>query len=323
MKREKNKDLLSVIVPCYNEARVLESFHRELTANLENIGCDYDWEIIYVNDGSSDATAEIIRNLASNPERGVRYITFSRNFGKESAMLAGMEYARGDCVVIMDADLQHPPELIKEMLTQYEIGFDQVIAKRNRKGESLRSRFFAKLYYKMVNPMVDIEIIDGAGDFRLLSRKAVDAVLSLKETNRFSKGIFSWIGFNQTYIEYENRRRAGESDSRWSFKKLLRYGIDGVLSFNVQPLRVCVYLGAGLLAISMLYLLFLFIRILIQGIDVPGYFTTVTMIAVIGGVQLISLGVIGEYVGRIYEEVKKRPSYIISESSGKEPDDER
>lgn len=359
---ENNRKLLSIIVPCYNEAKVLEDFHEELTAQLaalqsrrpENLAADravdaakfaggcnagapqhmryaqdvrfsseYDFEIIYVNDGSTDATQEIITGFTSRAADGklqIRYVSFSRNFGKEAAMLAGLEYAEGDCAVIMDADLQHPPELIRDMLVQYELGFDQVIAKRDRSGESAKSKFFAGLYYKLVNLVVDVKMEDGAGDFRLLSRKAIDAVLSLKETNRFSKGIFSWVGFNQTYIEYENRRRAAAS-SHWSFRKLLRYGIDGVVSFNVQPLRVCVYMGVSLLAISLLYLLYLFIQIIRHGIDVPGYFTTITMIAVLGGVQLISLGVIGEYVGRIYAEVKNRPAYIIAESDRQHSND--
>lgn len=325
MNKENNRKLLSVIVPCYNEAKGLEDFHYELTAqlgamgNLQNLNSGYDYEIIYVNDGSTDATREIVKKLAAGADAigcgsQVGYICFSRNFGKEAAMLAGLEYSKGDCAVIIDADLQHPPELIKDMLVQYELGFDQVIAKRNRKGESFISKLFARLYYKIVSPIVDVKMVDGAGDFRLLSRAAIDAVLSLKEKNRFSKGLFSWIGFNQTFIEYENRRRATDS-SRWSFRKRLHYGIDGVLSFNVKPLRVCVYLGISLLAISMLYLLYLFVRILLHGIDVPGYFTTITMIAALGGVQLISLGVIGEYVGRIYAEVKNRPAYIVAEKS--------
>ena len=162
--------------------------------------------------------------------------------------------------------------------------------------------------------MVDVKMTDGAGDFRLLSRAAIDAVLSLKETNRFSKGIFSWVGFNQTYIEYENRKRAAD-ESKWSFKKLLKYGIDGVVSFNTQPLRLCVYLGGILLIISMAYLVYLFVSILMNGIDVPGYFTTIALISVIGAVQLISLGIIGEYVGRIYAEVKKRPAYIVADTN--------
>lgn len=333
MNKENNRKLLSVIVPCYNEARGLEEFHRELTAalsgmeGLTGLSNGYNYEIIYVNDGSTDATQEIIRKLATDANADaadcdpqIRYIRFSRNFGKEAAMLAGLESAKGDCAVIIDADLQHPPGLIRDMLVQYELGFDQVIAKRNRKGESLISKSFARLYYKIVSPIVDVKMVDGAGDFRLLSRAAIDAILSLKEKNRFSKGIFSWIGFNQTFIEYENRRRAADS-SRWSFRKRLHYGIDGVLSFNVKPLRVCVYLGISLLAVSMLYLLYLFVQIMLHGVDVPGYFTTITMIAVIGGVQLISLGVIGEYVGRIYAEVKNRPAYIVAEKSEDEQGD--
>ena len=329
MSNENNRKLLSVIVPCYNEAKVLDGFHEELEEQLHRIaeatqslrseqgvqlGSNYDYEIIYVNDGSTDASLNIMKGLAEE-DRCVRYISLSRNFGKESAMLAGLEHAEGDCAVIMDADMQHPPELIPEMLAQYEVGFDQVIAKRDRKGETARSRFFAKMYYKLVNLVVDVKMEDGAGDFRLLSRRAIDAVLELKETNRFSKGIFSWVGFNQTYIEYENRQRAADV-SHWSFRKLLRYGIDGVVSFNVQPLRVCVYMGISLLALSMLYLLYLLVQIIMHGVDVPGYFTTIAMISIIGGVQLISLGVIGEYVGRIYAEVKKRPAYIVAERSG-------
>lgn len=321
---ENNRKKLSVIVPCYNEAKVLDDFHVELTEHLEKLQSvklkhEYCFEIIYVNDGSTDATLEIMRGLSDgsadydgNVE--VHYISFSRNFGKESAMLAGLDYADGDCAVIMDADLQHPPELIKDMIVQHELGFDQVIAKRDRKGETARSKFFARMYYKLVNLVVDVKMEDGAGDFRLLSRRAIDAVLSLKETNRFSKGIFSWVGFNQTYIEYENRQRAADV-SHWSFAKLLRYGIDGVISFNVQPLRVCVYLGISLLTLSMMYLLYLFIQIMRNGVDVPGYFTTIAVISILGGVQLVSLGVIGEYVGRIYAEVKKRPAYIMAESN--------
>lgn len=303
--------LLSIIVPCYNEEKVIRLFNGALMDQLQKIANRrYNYEVIYINDGSSDETQNLICEFAEkNPH--IKFITFSRNFGKEAAMLAGLTYAAGDCAIIMDADLQHPPSLIGRMLDKFEEGYDQVIAKRNRAGESRKSAFFARTYYKLVNKMVDVKMVDGAGDFRLLSRETIDAVLSLKETNRFSKGLFSWVGFNQTYIEYENRQRAFD-ESRWSFKRLLRYGVDGVVSFNVQPLRMCVYLGGMLLLISMAYLLYLFISILIHGIDVPGYFTTIALISVLGGVQLISLGIIGEYVGRIYAEVKKRPAYIIA-----------
>ena len=311
-----DRKLLSVVVPCYNEMNVIQMFHETLTEQIKTLSSKYDYEIIYINDGSRDSTQELISRNAAD-DSAVKFIRFSRNFGKESAMLAGMQAAAGDCVIIMDADLQHPPELVNEMISKYEEGFDQVIAKRDRKGDSFRNRTFSKLYYKLVNQMVDVQLTDGAGDFRLLSRAAVDAVLSLKETNRFSKGIFSWVGFNQTFIEYENRQRAADS-SRWTFKQLLKYAIDGVVSFNIQPLRICVYLGGALLLISMAYLIYLFVNILMNGIDVPGYFTTIALISIVGGVQLVSLGIIGEYIGRIYAEVKNRPAYIVAETNIRE-----
>lgn len=308
-----DRTLLSIIVPCFNEGKGLDCFHTEMMKQMEMLNDDYDYEIIYVNDGSTDDTQIKVKGFAEK-NSSVKYLCFSRNFGKESAMLAGMEYASGNCALILDADLQHPPELIHQMLEKYEEGYDQVIAKRNRKGDSFKNRFFARTYYKLVKNMVDVKMTDGAGDFRLLSRAAIDAVLSLKETNRFSKGIFSWVGFNHTYIEYENRKREND-ESRWSFKRLLKYGIDGVISFNTQPLRLCVYLGGALLVISMAYLIYLFVSIMMHGVDVPGYFTTIALISVIGGVQLISLGIIGEYVGRIYAEVKNRPAYIIADTN--------
>ena len=313
---EKNRKLLSVIVPCYNEEKALPDFHSNLMEQMAKLDCKYDYEIIYINDGSADGTHQIITAFAEQND-AVKYLGFSRNFGKESAMLAGMEYMSGDMAAIIDADLQHPPELIHQMLEKYEEGYDQVIAKRDRQGEPLKSRFCARAYYKLVNKMIDVKLTDGAGDFRLLSRAAVDAVLSMKEANRFSKGLFSWVGFNQTYIEYENRRRA-EDSSKWTFKGLLKYAVDGIVSFNIQPLRVCVYMGGALLLLSMTYLIYLFINILMNGVDVPGYFTTIALISVIGGVQLISLGIIGEYVGRIYAEVKNRPAYIVASTNIRE-----
>ena len=314
MERKTGRSLLSIVVPCYNEEKVLRLFNGALMDQLKKMADRrYEYEIIYVNDGSGDGTQKLILEFAEKDTR-VKYIAFSRNFGKEAAMLAGLEHAAGDCAVIMDADLQHPPSLIGRMLDKLEEGYDQVIARRDRTGDSWKSSFFARTYYRLVNKMVDVKMVDGAGDFRLLSRATIDAVLSLQEANRFSKGLFSWVGFNQTYIEYENRQRAFD-ESRWSFKRLLRYGVDGIVSFNVQPLRMCVYLGGALLLLSMAYLVYLFVSILIHGIDVPGYFTTIALISVLGGVQLISLGIIGEYVGRIYAEVKKRPAYIIARTN--------
>lgn len=229
-------------------------------------------------------------------------------------MLAGLEYITGDCVVIMDVDLQHPPELIPEMIKHYEEGYDQVIEKRNRKGGNKYRTWATKLYYKLVNKLIDVELVDGVGDFRLLSRKAVDSILAMKEYNRFSKGIFSWIGFKQKTIQYENQSRvAGET--KWSFKSLLSYGIDGIISFNDKPLRVCFVIGCSLIMISLIYIVFLLVQILISGIDVPGYFTTIASIMIIGGVQLVFIGVLGEYIGKIYYEVKKRPHFIVDESN--------
>ena len=303
--------LLSIIVPCYNEGESIKYTYQEIKKVLNNINIQH--EIVFINDGSKDNTLQILKNIGQN-DKAVKYISFSRNFGKEAGMLAGLEYITGDCVVIMDADLQQPPELIPEMIKYYEEGYDQVIAKRNRKGDNKYRTWATKLYYKLVNKLIDVELVDGVGDFRLLSRKAVDSILAMKEYNRFSKGIFSWIGFKQKTIQYENQSRvAGET--KWSFKSLLSYGIDGIISFNDKPLRVCFVIGCSLIIMSLIYIVFLLVQILISGIDVPGYFTTIASIMIIGGVQLVFIGVLGEYIGKIYYEVKKRPHFIVDESN--------
>ncbi|MFU0831510.1 MAG: Glyco-trans-2-like domain-containing protein [Oscillospiraceae bacterium] len=217
-------------------------------------------------------------------------------------------------MVIMDADLQHPPELIPKMIQYYHEGYDQVIAKRNRHGDKKSKSLAANLYYKFVNKIVDVDLTDGIGDFRLLSRKAVNALLSINEYNRFSKGLFSWVGFKKKIIEYENSPRiAGET--KWNFKKLLSYGIDGITSFNNKPLRICFMLGAISILLGFFYILWTFIDIIRYGITVPGYFTIILAILIIGGVQLISIGVIGEYIGKIYYEVKKRPHFLIDKTN--------
>ena len=303
--------ILSIIVPCYNEGESIKYTYQEIKKVLNNINIQH--EIVFINDGSKDNTLQILKNIGQN-DKAVKYISFSRNFGKEAGMLAGLEYITGDCVVIMDADLQHPPELIPEMIKYYEEGYDQVIAKRNRKGDNKYRTWATRLYYKLVNKLIDVELVDGVGDFRLLSRKAVDSILAMKEYNRFSKGIFSWIGFKQKTIQYENQSRvAGET--KWSFKSLLSYGIDGIISFNDKPLRVCFVIGCSLIMMSLIYIIFLLVQILIHGIDVPGYFTTIASIMIIGGVQLVFIGVLGEYIGKIYYEVKKRPHFIVDESN--------
>jgi len=230
-------------------------------------------------------------------------------------MLAGLTYARGDAVVIMDADLQHPPHLVLEMLRRFDEGYDQVVARRTREGDSAVRTAFSRLYYRMVNSLVDVRMEDGVGDFRLLSRRAVDSLLQLNEYNRFSKGLFSWIGFPLATIDYENVARQGGGASKWSFRRLLNYGIDGIMSFNNAPLRLAIYLGALVTALAFAYVGFLIVAALGGGIDVPGYITLVTAVLGLGGIQLLFLGVIGEYIGRVYFEVKQRPHYLVAESA--------
>lgn len=270
--------------------------------------------ISFVDDGSSDKTLEILKNKSSLDNR-VKYLSFSRNFGKEAAMFAGISKSRDiHALIIIDADLQHPPELIPKMLEQFKAGYEQVIAKRDRKGEGFLRKQLSKLYYKIVNKHVDVEMIDGMGDFRLISNRVVNVIADMPEYNRFSKGIFSWVGFKSTFISYENNERAS-GQSKWSLSSLLNYGIDGLISFNNKPLRALIYLGLMVFFASLLYICFILLSILMNGVDSPGYFTTIFSVLFLGGVQLISIGVVGEYIGRIYYEVKKRPVYLEEDSN--------
>lgn len=301
---------ISIVVPCFNEESVIEEFHQELSNTMS--AQTYDYEVVYINDGSTDATLEKLKHI-THQQPNLSYLSFSRNFGKESSMLAGIEYSTGDAVVILDADLQHPPTLIPQLVNKYLEGNDQVIAKRTRKGEKISRSFCTSLFYKIMNRFTDVTLEDGMGDFRLLSKKAKDALLSLKEYNRFSKGLFCWIGFKSAVIEYENvERQAGVS--AWTFKKLLNYAIDGVISFNNRPLRISIYLGGTITVMGVLYILIMLIEVLVYGISVPGYFTLISSILLLSGIQLVFLGVIGEYIGRIYYESKRRPCYIIDET---------
>lgn len=306
---------LSVIIPCFNEEKVLHITHKALH---EVLGKDsklhnYDYQLIFVDDGSKDNTLSILKDLCENDPCS-RYLSFSRNFGKESAMLAGLEYSTGECVVIMDADMQHPPQLIPELISHYREGYDQVVTKRTRTGDKKRKTILAKLYYKIVNSLIDVRLDDGIGDFRLLSRNAAQALLSLTEYNRFSKGLFSWIGFKTKVVEMENSERAA-GETKWSIRSLLHYGIEGIISFNNKPLRICFYMGSALILLSLAYIVFLLINFIMRGVDTPGYFTTITAVLLIGGTQLFCIGVLGEYIGRIYYEVKRRPHYIIGETN--------
>lgn len=302
---------LSIIIPCFNEEESVSAIYTAL--NTEKHILPIETEIIFVDDGSKDKTLDSIKCIA-NSDSTVRYVSFSRNFGKESAMLAGLHMSTGDAVIIMDADLQHPPTLIKEMVMQWQSGYDQVIATRTRTGDKKGKSLLSKLYYKLVNGLTDVEMRDGAGDFRLLSRQVVDTLLAMPEYNRFSKGLFSWVGYSKYYLPYENvQRTVGES--KFSIKKLFNYGIQGVLSFNDKPLRLCINLGLLILSVCLVYIIAMVIEFFTKGVSSSGYFTTMTAILLIGGVQLLSIGVLGEYIGKIYYEVKKRPHYVIKESN--------
>ncbi|MFC9753040.1 glycosyltransferase [Streptomyces sp. NPDC056921] len=302
---------VSIVVPCFNEDEIIEVFHRALISSLEPTRRTF--EICYVDDGSSDRTRLRIGSLATADQR-VRYTSFSRNFGKEAAMLAGLRMSRGDAVVLMDADLQHPPELLPRMLELRQRGYDQVVARRDRAGEGVLRTFLSALYYRAIGRCMDVEVVDGEGDFRLLSRTAVDAVLALPETNRFSKGIFSWIGFDTVGFTYRNVQRAA-GRSKWGGRRLLNYGIDGLISFNSHPLRLAIHIGLALALAALVYAVWTIVGVVLHGVVVPGYTTLLTAVVALGGIQLATLGVIGEYVGRIYSESKRRPHYLVRETS--------
>lgn len=305
--------LVSIVVPCYNEEKMLHLFYKELCSIIGPIS-GYQFELLFVNDGSKDSTLEIVRSLSAKDNR-VKYISFSRNFGKESAIYAGLSLARGDFVTIMDADLQDPPALLPEMLRHIEAGYDSVATRRvTRKGEPLFRSFFARQFYKVINRMSRIDIVDGARDYRMISRQMVDAILSMREYHRFSKGIFGWIGFKTKWIDYENIERvAGESS--WSFWNLFAYAIDGIIAFTTTPLRIASYSGMTLSLMAFIYFLYVVLRTLVFGVDLPGYASTVALILFMGGIQLLSIGILGEYMARTYMEVKHRPVFIIQESN--------
>lgn len=312
MKKEQ-KDLLSIIVPCYNEEEALPLFYNETIKVLNSIKQKY--EIIFVNDGSKDSTLNIIEELASK-NKNIYYLSFSRNFGKESAMYAGLENAKGDYVCFMDADLQDPPVLLPQMLEIVRKGeYDSVATRRSdRKGESRVRSFFAKSFYKIINMISDADVVDGARDFRLMNRKMVDAILSMSEYNRFSKGIFGWVGFKTYWLPFENVERVA-GKTKWSFFGLFRYAIDGIINFSNSPLNIASYFGFFMTFISIIMLMFIIIRKLCYGDPVQGWASTMCVIVFIGGIQLFCLGIIGQYIGKTYMETKGRPIYIINKTN--------
>ena len=308
------KRTVTLIVPCYNEAESLPIFYSAICEVAKELP-DYDLTLLLVNDGSKDATLSIMRELYSKDER-VQYLSFSRNFGKEAAMYAGFCNAKGDYVAVMDADMQDPPSLLPQMLAILEKGeVDSVATRRvTREGEPPIRSFFARMFYRIINTISDADVVDGARDFRLMKREMVEAIVSMCEYNRFSKGIFGWIGFKTEWLPFKNVERvAGET--KWSFFKLFKYSIDGIINFSQAPLAIASWMGILLTIVSFMMVLFVFVRRLIFGDPVAGWASTICIILFIAGIQLLCMGIMGQYLAKTYMEVKHRPHYIVAESS--------
>ena len=305
--------LLSVIVPCYNEEESVKLFYTELIKNdpifaEKNI----ELELLYVDDGSRDKTVDEVKKLIQQDQR-VHLVSFSRNFGKEAAMYAGLENARGDYVVLMDVDLQDPPSLLPEMLSNLEQGYDSVATRRvSRKGEPPVRSFFARMFYRLMKKISKTEIMDGARDYRLMTRQMVDAILSMQEYNRFTKGIFGWVGFSTKWMEYENVERA-KGETKWNFWKLFVYSIDGITAFSTVPLLLASVMGVLFCLLAFAMIVFVIVRKLIFGDPVSGWASQVCIMLLIGGVQFFCTGILGQYLAKTYMEVKKRPIYIVKE----------
>ncbi|RBR33830.1 glycosyl transferase [Enterococcus cecorum] len=306
---------ISIIVPCYNEEETVEIFYRE-TEKMRKQLVHYNFEYIFVNDGSNDQTLSKLRQLAKN--ENVHYLSFSRNFGKESALYAGLREANGDFVTVMDADLQDPPELLIEMVRILEQGeYDCVGTRRiNRRGEPSIRSWFARKFYQLINHIGEVEMVDGARDFRLMTRQMVDSVLELSEYNRFSKGLFAWVGYNTKYLEYENRERVAGQTS-WSFWSLFKYSIDGIVNFSEAPLNLASFVGAFSCFVSIIAMIFIVVKTLIFNDPTSGWPSLVCIILFIGGIQLLCLGIVGKYISKIFLETKKRPIYIVKERDKK------
>ncbi len=304
---------ISLVVPCYNEQDSLPIYYKETRKVLGTMDCDY--EILFVDDGSQDDTLKIMKEIRAK-DKNVFYISFSRNFGKEPAMYAGLKNAKGDYVAVMDVDLQDPPSLLPKMLQILEHGeYDSVATRRlSRNGEPVIRSWFARCFYKIINRISDADVVDGARDFRMMHRKMTDAVVALSEYNRFSKGIFGWVGFRTYWLPYENVNRiAGET--KWSFWKLMKYAIDGMINFSQVPLNIASWFGIVMTIVSVLALVFVVVRRLVFGDPVDGWASTICVIILIGGIQMFCMGIMGQYIAKTYVEVKKRPHYIIAEST--------
>ena len=302
---------VTILIPCYNEEQSLPLLYQELSSLIDNHQA-YDWEILFVNDGSKDNTIHLIKQL-SNQDNRIAYVDLSRNFGKEAAMLAGFDYVTGDCMVIMDADLQDPPELVTQMLSYWEEGYDDVYAKRASRGkESWLRKKLTMTYYRLLKHTSRIDILENVGDFRLLDRKCIEALKKLRESERYTKGMFCWIGFNKKEILFDRGNRACGTSS-FNFIKLFNLAIEGITSFTTSPLRISSILGIIISFIAFIYMCYILTKTLIWGDPVQGFPTLIVIILFLGGVQLLSLGIIGEYLARIFNETKDRPIYLVKE----------
>lgn len=305
--------VLSIIVPCFNEEDSVPLFYKEAVKQEGFFhGKDVELEFIFVNDGSKDGTVMAVKALHEKDAR-VHLVSFSRNFGKEAAIIAGLEKAKGDFVVLMDADLQDPPAILPEMYGYIEEGYDSVATRRvNRKGEPPIRSFFARRFYGLMRKISKTEIVDGARDYRLMTRQVTDAILSMKEYNRFSKGIFGWVGYHTKWLEYENVQRvAGET--KWSFWKLFLYSLDGIMAFSTAPLSIASFFGILFCVMAFVFMVFIFIRAMIYGDPVAGWPSIMCIISLIGGVQLLCIGIMGQYMSKMYMEVKNRPKYLVKD----------
>ena len=300
--------MLSIVIPTYNESKNVGRLLGQLSAALEGIPCEF----IFVDDGSKDRTVEEVKKLREKDER-IHLVSFSRNFGKEAAIIAGLEKAKGDFTVLMDADLQDPPAILPEMYEYIEQGYDSVATRRvDRKGEPPIRSFFARRFYSLMRKISKTEIVDGARDYRLMTRQVTDAILSLKEYNRFSKGIFGWVGYKTKWLEYENVQRAA-GETKWNFWKLFLYSLDGIMAFSTVPLSMASFFGILFCLLAFIFMIFIFCRALIYGDPVAGWPSMVCIITFIGGVQLLCLGIMGQYMSKLYMEVKDRPKYLVKD----------
>lgn len=307
--------LISIIIPSYNEEEVLPYLLQRLREVTDSIK-DYKFEFLFVNDGSEDNTLKLVKKYRKEDSR-IKYVDLSRNFGKEIGMLAGMDYATGDAVIIIDADLQHPPEKIKEMIKWWEKGFDDVYTVRLNREESFLKKMTSKLYYRLLQKMTEENVYPNSGDFRLLDRKCVDALISMRETERYTKGMYGWIGFKKKELTYTEKERAA-GETKWQFRQLVKLAVDGITSYSTVPLRISSIIGIIISFIAFVFLMIEVIRILVNGPEVAGYGTLLVGILFMGGIQLISLGIIGEYLSRIFIETKERPPYLVNETDVQE-----